>query len=99
MDTKKNKQDRAKINDVLFVKYILASYLYYDRNFSVMSDHEYDQLCMELEMMFDGVTHWAKYLVDRETLKAGSGYNLHHRVPGALVGMANYWRREVERAK
>ncbi len=92
-------KDRCAIPDSQTVKYLLASYLYYEEDFSPITDSEYDMLCLELDARFDEITHWAKHLIDRESLKAGSGYDLHGRVPGALIPQAKLWRQEIERTR
>ncbi len=78
------------------VKYIAASYLYYEKHFSVMSDLEFDMLCMDLYAQFDQVTHWAKLLLDEDALLAGTGFYLWGRTPGPIIGIANLWRSEIE---
>jgi len=52
-------------------QYLIHSYLYYELNESVISDHEYDQLCVEL--LKSDVDH---PLVDKGNLEAGTGYNI-----------------------
>jgi len=78
------------------VKYLCASYLYYEKDFSVMSDHDFDILCLDLYSEFDKVTHWAKELIDPESLQAGSGFDLFAKMPGALVAIANQWKSDIE---
>ena len=88
---------RCPIPDQLCVKYICASYLYYEKDFSVMSDIEFDNLCHELYNCVDDSTHWANYLVDKEALLAGTGFNLFGKVPADLVDIANIWKEDIEK--
>jgi len=78
------------------VKYIAASHLYYEKNFSVMSDIEFDMLCMDLYGQFEEITHWAKSLIDKDALLAGTGFYLWGRTPGAIIGIADLWKSDIE---
>ncbi len=89
-------KDRTASPDKNIVRYLLASYLYYEEDFSPISDEEYDSLCQELLLELDSVTHWARYLIDKDALKAGTGYHLHGKMPGALIAQAKLWRQEIE---
>lgn len=87
---------KCSISNQNCVKYIAASYLYYEKNFSVMSDLEFDTLCMDLHGQLDQVTHWAKPLLDKDALLAGTGFNFFGQTPGAIIGIANLWKSEIE---
>jgi hypothetical protein len=60
-----------------------------------MSDHDFDILCLDLYSEFDKVTHWAKELIDPESLQAGSGFDLFAKMPGAIVSIANQWMEDI----
>jgi len=87
---------RETIPNQNLVKYLAASYLYYEEDFSVMADHEFDILCLDLYSEFDKVTHWAKGLVSADTLLTGSGFDLFGKIPGAIVAIARIWRENIE---
>lgn len=57
-------------------KYLVATFLYYHCDFSVMEDEEFDKICKELFDNFDDINHPHKHLLDRDSLQAGSGYQL-----------------------
>lgn len=62
-------------------KYLIASYLYYECDYSMMEDTEFDQICKGLLEKFDFYhdNHPHGYLLDRDALAAGTG---HHITPG-----------------
>lgn len=61
--------------------YLIASYLYYECDYSVMEDTDYDKLCQHLLKYYDklSTTHPHGNLLDRDALAAGTG---HHITPG-----------------
>ena len=56
--------------------FLMHSYLYYIRLQSIITDAEYDKLCKRLSDEWEGVTHHHKHLIDREALRAGTGFYL-----------------------
>lgn len=71
--------------------FLLASYLYYERDESLMSDGAFDGLCKYLldhhdELAPAGV--WRVELFDRESLDAGSGNHLRGRYPHTIINLA-----------
>jgi len=71
--------------------YMVASYLYYERNESVMRDDSYDRLCAYLadhhdELEAAGV--WGRHLIDHDALRAGTGYGMSGRYPPAIMSIA-----------
>lgn len=56
--------------------FILASFCYYCRDVSLLSDSTYDRMAKYLLENWDKVEHVNKDLVDKENLKAGSLYNV-----------------------
>lgn len=56
--------------------FLMASFAYYHQNESPMTDHAFDLLCKRLLDRYDHVVHPHKYLIDKDMLRAGSGYNL-----------------------
>jgi len=72
--------------------YLMASYLYYIENESMMYDHEYDYLCKFIYDNFDNIQHRHKYLIDKESLKAGTGYKLNKEdYPQIVIGAAYHY--------
>lgn len=59
-------------------KYLIASYLYYILDFSIMDDTEYDQLCKDLLARIDyfKANHPHGHLLDEDALRAGTGHQL-----------------------
>ncbi len=56
--------------------YLVASYGYYIENESIFSDDFFDQLCKSIHDKFDQLEHYHKYLLDKESLLAGTGFHL-----------------------
>lgn len=52
--------------------YLMASYMYYIRDYSLLSDGYFDQLCEQLRAAWDRVEHFHKHLVNIEDLSAGT---------------------------
>lgn len=57
-------------------KFLVTSYAYYYLNFSIISDEEFDEICQYIHFNFDEIEHPHKYLLDKESLKAGTGYHI-----------------------
>ena len=75
--------------NMLVPYYLMYSYAYYKENESLVDDTEYDQICRELIEKWDTITHWHKPLLDLESLKAGTGYDIKYppRVVGAALSL------------
>lgn len=56
--------------------WVMSSYLYYHCDTSVLSDGRYDALCNQLHSEWDAVDHRHKYVIDRDALVAGTGFDL-----------------------
>ena len=56
--------------------YLMFSYLYYEKNVSLIEDTEFDKLCQTLLEKYDNVEHMHKHLVSKEALTAGTGYDI-----------------------
>jgi hypothetical protein len=52
--------------------YLMASWLYYWQDDSVMTDHAFDYMCKCLLAEFDNFEHIHKHLIDKESLEAGT---------------------------
>lgn len=77
--------------------YLLASYLYYHRDVSIISDGLFDWICQELDRMWGIIEHQHKYLIDQGHLTAGTGYALPFQIfPGRIIGAADQLQEMVE---
>lgn len=78
--------------------YLTTSYCYYRLDYSVISDELYDEICKTLDEKWDEIEHEHKYLIDREQLRAGTGYALpFDQFPNRIIGAAQSLLREAER--
>ena len=69
--------ERLELSRELAIPHLLlASYLYYLMDVSIFSDERYDLLCKQVYMWWDELNHYHKYLIDKDSLKAGSLYYL-----------------------
>ena len=62
--------------NMLVPYYLMFSYLYYEKNISLIEDTEFDKLCQALLEKYDSVEHMHKHLVSKESLTAGTGYDI-----------------------
>lgn len=74
--------------------YLMSSFLYYQLNRSVITDHEYDRLCDELAAGWLGLKHQHKRLVDLGSLMAGTGYDIKYT--NMIMCAANMMLRNFE---
>ena len=73
--------------NMLVPYYLMFSYAYYKENESLITDSEYDQICRDLITNWDNITHWHKPLLNLESLKAGTGYDIA-KYPNRVVSAA-----------
>ena len=75
--------------NMLVPYYLMFSYAYYKENESLVPDAEYDQICQDLITNWHDITHWHKPLLNLESLKAGTGYDIKYpnRVVGAAIAL------------
>ena len=66
--------------------YLMFSYAYYKENESLIPDAEYDKICQDLITNWNDITHWHKRLLNLESLKAGTVYDI--RYPERVVNAA-----------
>ena len=71
--------------------YLMHSYLYYVMNEPIIDDMEYDEICRELKEKWDNVNHYHKHLIDKQSLGAGTGYELQYnkRIERASLALLN----------
>ncbi len=75
--------------NMLVPYYLMFSYAYYKENESLIEDTEYDQICRDLITNWNDITHWHKKLLNLESLKAGTGYDIKYpeRVVNAALAL------------
>jgi hypothetical protein len=56
--------------------FLIASYCYYCRYESILSDEVYDKMALYLLNNYDEIDHMHKHLVTKDMLQAGTAYNL-----------------------
>ena len=77
--------------NMLVPYYLMHSYLYYVMNEPIISDIEYDELCKELKDKWDSIEHYHKHLIDKQSLGAGTGYQLEYnkRIEHGALALLN----------
>jgi len=75
--------------NMLVPYYLMFSYAYYQENESLIEDAEYDQICQDLITNWNDITHWHKPLLNLDSLKAGTGYDIKYpeRVVNAALAL------------
>jgi hypothetical protein len=75
--------------NMLVPHYLIHSYLYYVLDTAVISDHLYEEICKDLSVRWDAVTHNHKHIIDKASLSAGTGYYLKEdSYPSIVKGAA-----------
>ena len=69
--------------------YLMSSYLYYELDVNVFNDTEFDELCKILLKDFNDIKHMHKHLLDKDSLKASTGYTLKY--PTIVKHLAVKW--------
>jgi NAD-dependent DNA ligase len=91
--------DKLKLNQ-LVPYYMMTSYLYYVADPTIespMTDLEYDALCKRLLENWNVIEHPHKYLINYDSLTAGTGFYLKLKdYPRMVVGAALQWAEENE---
>ena len=64
--------------NMLVPYYLMFSYAYYQENESLITDSEYDQICRDLITDWNDITHWHKPLLNLDSLRAGTGYDIKY---------------------
>ena len=72
--------------------YLMSSYLYYEHDKNVLDDTQFDYLCKKLYDNWDSVEHMHKHLIDKDNLKAGSGYGITYT--NLIMSSALKWYEE-----
>ena len=79
--------------NMLVPYYLMYSYLSYEENSSIVSDGEYDSICKRLYDEWNEIEHFHKYLIEKETLLAGTGFTLTY--PNRVKGAANHLKEKT----
>lgn len=95
--TKYNKDVDFFMGKVAVALYLASSYLYYVDNYSLLSDNEYDNLCRHLLKHWKSIKHPHKKFIDKESLKAGTGYDIEFsKLPERTVQAAIWIKSNKE---
>ena len=75
--------------NMLIPYYLMLSYLYYEKDITLIDDTEFDQMCKTLLEKYDEVEHMHKPLVKKESLTAGTGYDIvyNNRIVSAAMAL------------
>ena len=80
--------------NMLIPYYLMFSYLYYEKNISLIDDAEFDGMCKTLLDKLDTLTHMHKHLVKKESLTAGTGYDIKYTnlIKDSAMKLKEIWR-------
>ncbi len=80
--------------NMLIPYYLMFSYLYYEKNISLIDDAEFDEMCKTLLDKLDTLTHMHKHLVKKESLTAGTGYDIKYTnlIKDSAMRLSNTWK-------
>ncbi len=62
--------------NMLVPHYLIHSYLYYECDTSIITDHEFNHICKQLLDNYNKIEHMHKHLISIENLKANTGYDI-----------------------
>ena len=80
--------------NMLIPYYLMFSYLYYEKNISLIDDAEFDAMCKTLLEKLDTLTHMHKHLVKKESLTAGTGYDIKYTnlIKDSAIKLKDIWK-------
>ena len=80
--------------NMLIPYYLMFSYLYYEKNISLIEDGEFDDMCKTLLEKLDSLTDMHKHLVKKESLTAGTGYDIVYTelIKDSAMRLRNTWK-------
>ena len=80
--------------NMLIPYYLMFSYLYYEKNISLIDDAEFDGICKTLLDKLDTLTHMHKHLIKKESLTAGTGYDIKYTnlIKDSAMRLRNTWK-------
>lgn len=76
--------------NMLIPWYLMASYLYYIHDESLLSDEVYDEVCARLSYLFKTLTHVHKHKIDSGALKAGTAFHMKEEDYPTIVKSAAF---------
>ena len=79
---------------MLIPYYLMFSYLYYEKDISLIDDAEFDGMCKTLLDKLDTLTHMHKHLIKKESLTAGTGYDIKYTnlIKDSAMRLRNTWK-------
>lgn len=69
---------RIQSSDALVPLFLIASFTYYHRSRSIMSDESFDYLVSRLRSEWSEITHTYKHVIKEENLQTDSGFNIDY---------------------
>ena len=80
--------------NMLIPYYLMFSYLYYEKNISLIDDAEFDGMCKTLLDKLDTLTHMHKHLVKKESLTAGTGFDIKYTnlIKDSAIKLKDIWK-------
>ena len=80
--------------NMLIPYYLMFSYLYYEKNISLIDDAEFDGMCKTLLDKLDTLSHMHKHLVKKESLTAGTGYDIKYTnlIKDSALKLKEIWK-------
>lgn len=84
--------------ELLFIRYLMASYLYYVLNTeSPWTDTQYDLACKRLVLEWDTLVSPFKNITDLDSLRSGTGYAIKN-YPNVVQTSALIWVQEFKQS-
>ena len=80
--------------NMLIPYYLMFSYLYYEKDITLIDDGEFDQMCKTLLDKYDDLKHIHKHLVSKDDLTAGTGYGIKYTemIKDSAMKLQKAWR-------
>ena len=75
--------------------FMMSSYLYYEKYKNVLTDGDFDALCKRILKEWDNINHQHKSKIRKETLEAGTGYNIIYS--NLIMDAADHWLKMWEK--
>lgn len=77
--------------------YLMSSYLYYEQDKNVLSDIDYDAVCLRLIAEWDCAEHPHRNLLNLDSLRAGTGYDVKYTKMIKMAALQWYdsWNSQV----
>jgi len=72
--------------------FLMSSFLYYEKHENILHDNDFDFVCKRLINEWGDITHHHKHLINLDSLKAGTGYDIKYN--NRIIGAANQWYKD-----